>query len=255
MSTTILFHCRRIAGLADGHGQALRTRCRRTSRDVTFWLATWRCRRTICRHLLGSFIRRASILAAVLAPKRVSYCKRNPDTVRAPDFAFIAKQNLPANRSARRHFGRRARLGGRSSLTGRHDRAKLTRRSKNGSTAGCAAVWVVDPKLQTVTIYQSPTNVQVRTAGETLHGDPVVPGFSCASGRIVSVAELLCLCAIARATLLPRNGCDPWPIHSFANELIDSVRLSLVSGVGPLLRKALLERFGSPAAVLAAQKR
>ncbi len=40
----------------------------------------------------------------------------------------------------------------------------------------------------------------------------------------------------------------------FASELVDSVRLSLVSGVGPLLRKALLERFGSPAAVLAAAK-
>ena len=32
------------------------------------------------------------------------------------------------------------------------------------------------------------------------------------------------------------------------------MRLSLVSGVGPLLRKALIERFGSPAAVLAADK-
>jgi DNA processing protein len=40
----------------------------------------------------------------------------------------------------------------------------------------------------------------------------------------------------------------------FADELVDSVRLSLVSGVGPLLRKALLERFGTPAAVLAASK-
>jgi DNA processing protein len=40
----------------------------------------------------------------------------------------------------------------------------------------------------------------------------------------------------------------------FADELIDAVRLSLVSGVGPLLRKALLERFGTPAAVLAAGK-
>ena len=38
----------------------------------------------------------------------------------------------------------------------------------------------------------------------------------------------------------------------FAAELVDSVRLSLVSGVGPLLRKALLDRFGTPAAVLAA---
>jgi DNA processing protein len=39
-----------------------------------------------------------------------------------------------------------------------------------------------------------------------------------------------------------------------ANELIENVRLSLVSGVGPLLRKALLERFGTAAAVLAAPK-
>ena len=36
---------------------------------------------------------------------------------------------------------------------------------------------------------------------------------------------------------------------AFDEELIDSVRLSLVSGVGPLLRKALIERFGTPAAI------
>src|SRR3954466_11786576 len=40
----------------------------------------------------------------------------------------------------------------------------------------------------------------------------------------------------------------------FDSELIDNVRLSLVSGVGPLLRKALIERFGSAAAVLRASK-
>jgi DNA processing protein len=38
----------------------------------------------------------------------------------------------------------------------------------------------------------------------------------------------------------------------FSDELVDSVRLSLVSGVGPLLRKALVGRFGSAAAVLTA---
>lgn len=40
----------------------------------------------------------------------------------------------------------------------------------------------------------------------------------------------------------------------FTDELVDSVRLTLVSGVGPLLRKALLERFKTPAAVLAASR-
>lgn len=41
---------------------------------------------------------------------------------------------------------------------------------------------------------------------------------------------------------------------AFTDDLIDSVRLALVPGVGPRLRKALVERFGSPAAVLAASK-
>jgi DNA processing protein len=40
----------------------------------------------------------------------------------------------------------------------------------------------------------------------------------------------------------------------FSGELVDNVRLSLVSGVGPLLRKALVERFQSAGAVLAASK-
>jgi DNA processing protein len=40
----------------------------------------------------------------------------------------------------------------------------------------------------------------------------------------------------------------------YSTELVDNVRLSLISGVGPLLRKALLERFGTAAAVLAAAK-
>ena len=40
----------------------------------------------------------------------------------------------------------------------------------------------------------------------------------------------------------------------FTDELIDAVRLALVSGVGPRHRQDLLARFGAPAAVLAASR-
>ena len=40
----------------------------------------------------------------------------------------------------------------------------------------------------------------------------------------------------------------------FAIDLVDAVRLALVSGVGPRHRQDLLARFGSPAAVLAASR-
>ena len=41
-------------------------------------------------------------------------------------------------------------------------------------------------------------------------------------------------------------------MESSDQALLDMFRLSLISGVGPRTRMALLERFGSPAAVLAA---
>jgi DNA processing protein len=40
----------------------------------------------------------------------------------------------------------------------------------------------------------------------------------------------------------------------FSQELVDNVRLSLVLGVGPLLRRALLEHFGTAASVLCASR-
>jgi DNA processing protein len=42
------------------------------------------------------------------------------------------------------------------------------------------------------------------------------------------------------------------PVEGPVEVLIDAVRLSLISGVGPRLRKALLEEFGSAAAILSA---
>ena len=45
---------------------------------------------------------------------------------------------------------------------------------------GCAAVWVVDPKLRTITIYLSMTDVRIVSGQDQLVGDPVVSGFTCA---------------------------------------------------------------------------
>ena len=41
-------------------------------------------------------------------------------------------------------------------------------------------------------------------------------------------------------------------VESTEEDLIDTLRLTLIPGVGPRMRQALLERFGSARAVLAA---
>jgi len=47
------------------------------------------------------------------------------------------------------------------------------------------------------------------------------------------------------------DDCDR-PAEPSHEDLVDSLRLSLISGVGPRIRQALLERFGSARAALAA---
>jgi Uma2 family endonuclease len=48
---------------------------------------------------------------------------------------------------------------------------------------GVLLVWVVDPKTQTVTAYQSLSNIQQFTANDTISAEPILPGFTCPVSR------------------------------------------------------------------------
>jgi Uma2 family endonuclease len=50
--------------------------------------------------------------------------------------------------------------------------------------AGCRAVWLVDPRRQTVGVYQSGSQTQVFGISDTLPGGPLLPGFSLAVAEI-----------------------------------------------------------------------
>jgi Uma2 family endonuclease len=103
---------------------------------------------------------------------------RNPDTVRAPDISFIAKQNLPEREPGEGYWPGAPDLAVEVLSPG--DRTgEVDEKIEAWLSAGCAAVWIVDPKLKTVTIYHSHSKIEVKAAGDILHGDPVVPGFTC----------------------------------------------------------------------------
>lgn len=104
---------------------------------------------------------------------------RNPDTVRAPDFAFIAKEHLPSEEPSEAFWPGAPDLAVEVLSPG--DRSgEVNEKIAAWLDAGVAAVWVVDPQLETVTIYAASKSVQVRAAGELLEGGHVLPGFSCA---------------------------------------------------------------------------
>ena len=103
----------------------------------------------------------------------------DPDTVRASDISFISKQNIPSREPSDGFWPGAPDLAVEVLSPG--DRTgEVNEKIDAWLNAGCAAVWVVDPKRKTVTIHRSRSDIQVKAAGETLRGDPVVPGFSCA---------------------------------------------------------------------------
>lgn len=60
----------------------------------------------------------------------------------------------------------------------------LQRKIRDYFEAGVRLLWIVDPDMQTVTVYHSLLDPRVLTAADALSGEDVLPGFSC------QVAEL-----------------------------------------------------------------
>ena len=53
--------------------------------------------------------------------------------------------------------------------------------------AGCASVWVVDPKTQTVTVYGADRKAVMLTSAEVLTGGNLLPGFNTAVAGIFTM--------------------------------------------------------------------
>jgi Uma2 family endonuclease len=128
--------------------------------------------------LVGAFIRQQK-LGRRFGAETGFLLRRDPDTVRAPDFAFIANSRLPKSAPSEAFWPGAPDLAV-EVLSPGDTAGEVAEKIEEWLAAECSAVWVVDPRLKTVTIYQSATDVQVKVAGEILVGDPVVPGFSCA---------------------------------------------------------------------------
>ncbi|QEG33391.1 Uma2 family endonuclease [Bythopirellula goksoeyrii] len=103
----------------------------------------------------------------------------DPDTVRAPDIAFVAKENVPVKLLDEGFWPGAPDLA--VEVLSPSDRTgEVNEKIDAWLKAGCVAVWIVDPKLETVTTHHPHRDIQVNAAGESMSDDIVLPGFSCA---------------------------------------------------------------------------
>lgn len=127
--------------------------------------------------ILGTYIR-AHDLGICFGAETGFLITRDPDTVRAPDFGFVAKRNIPKEIPSESFWPRPPDLAV-EVLSPSDKTGDVDEKIQAWLAAGCAAVWVIDPQLHAVAIHRSRTDIQIKTAGQTLEGGTVVPGFSC----------------------------------------------------------------------------
>jgi Uma2 family endonuclease len=102
--------------------------------------------------------------------------RRDPDTVRAPDIAFVHRDRLPATGIARAFWPNAPDLAVEVMSPG-DTVFEVDEKVHDWLGAGTAMVWVVNPRQRTVTVYRPGSNPTILTAGDTLDGQDVIPGF------------------------------------------------------------------------------
>lgn len=119
---------------------------------------------------------KAQQLGEVYAAETGFKLESNPDTVRAPDIAFIVASRVKAVGDTRGYWPGAPDLA--VEVLSPDDRvSEIEEKVSEWLLAGSRQVWVVSPKLRTVTIYLSTGAIHVLTDKDRLEGADVVPGF------------------------------------------------------------------------------
>jgi Uma2 family endonuclease len=141
--------------------------------------AGWRHGAVVSRldELLGRHVR-GRRLGLVLGGDTGFLLARDPDTVLAPDIAFIRKDRVPAQ-APKEAFWPGAPDLAVEVLSPGDTVNEVDEKAKAWLEAGTVMVWVVNPAWRTVTVYRSPTDIKTLTENDDLDGQDVVPDFRC----------------------------------------------------------------------------
>jgi Uma2 family endonuclease len=103
---------------------------------------------------------------------------RNPDTVRAPDIAFVRRERIPPTGIPRGFWPGPPDLAVEVLSPG--DRVgEVDEKVGEWLAAGTLMVWIVNPRWGSVTVHRPARAIRLLSGDATLDGEDVVPGFRC----------------------------------------------------------------------------
>ncbi len=123
---------------------------------------------------LGMYVKQQS-LGRVYAAETGFILSRDPDTVRAPDVAFVSKERL-ADLNRKGYFPGAPDLA--VEVVSPNDvYAEVEEKVAEWLGSGTKLAWVVNPRQRTLKVYRSLTDLTVLTEDDGLDGGETVPGW------------------------------------------------------------------------------
>lgn len=125
---------------------------------------------------LGHYVK-ANKLGKVYAAETGFIVSTNPDTVLAPDTAFVSTERLNLISRREGYFPGVPDLA--VEVISPNDRySEVEEKVKLYLERSTPMVIIVDPRTETLKVYRSPNEVQILTQEDTLEGGEVVPGWT-----------------------------------------------------------------------------
>ena len=111
--------------------------------------------------------------------------QQNPDTVRAPDVAFVAKERIPAAGKPEGFWPGAPDLA--VEVVSPSDRfTEVLEKVEEYLAAGTRLVWVALPRIRAILVCHPSGEIKMLREDDELNGEDVLPGFSCRVKEIFS---------------------------------------------------------------------
>ena len=107
----------------------------------------------------------------------------NPDTVRAPDVAFIRHDRIP--NPMPRGYARFAPDLAVEVLSPDDRPGEVGEKVADWLKAGTQLVWIIDPDRREARVHRANGTVSIVSESESLDGDDVLPGLSCSLAQVL----------------------------------------------------------------------
>ena len=127
---------------------------------------TWRLAKHVEENQLGT----------VYAAETGFRLATNPDTVRAPDAAFVSRERVEAVGEVEGFWPEAPQVAVEVISPG-DSYADVEEKVFDWLNAGTKMVVVINPRQRSVTVYKSPTDIAALAEADVLDGGDVVPGF------------------------------------------------------------------------------